>query len=140
MRRRLVTLLLGGRHIGAMLLRRVVGTFALIALAHAQEPLDSSEEALAGATSTVVIGTAPTFWSAIPSDPQTYEVPVGVALSFSYNSFHSVFVFRTLRTHPPAPLRTRPLHCVPGRSPCSPPLATCRDRGGVGRVRLFGVL
>ena len=45
--------------------------------------LDSSSGALAAATTTVTIGTAPNYWSMIPSYPTSYSVSVGDKLSFT---------------------------------------------------------
>ena len=75
--------------------------------------LDSSESALAGATSEVVIGGADAkqddghehdhgggdgsddvheYWSSIPSTPSSYTVSVGDKLSFKYSAYHNVFL------------------------------------------------
>lgn len=54
--------------------------------------LDSSSGALAAATTTVTIGTAPNYWSMIPSYPTSYSVSVGDKLSFAYSSAHDVYV------------------------------------------------
>jgi len=53
--------------------------------------LDSSSSALAGATTTVSIGTSPNYWSMIPSYPASYSVNVGDKLSFAYSVAHNVY-------------------------------------------------
>ena len=49
----------------------------------APAPLDSSAAALAAATTTVTVGSAPNYWSAIPSTPAEYTVSVGDKLRTS---------------------------------------------------------
>ena len=55
-------------------------------------PLDSSAYELSRASSTVTIGSASSYWSAIPSSPSSYSVTVGDKLSFRYNNYHNVYL------------------------------------------------
>ena len=52
--------------------------------------LDSSEVAVADASVTTV-GSAPNYWSSIPTSPSTLTVTAGDALAFKYSSFHNVY-------------------------------------------------
>ena len=54
--------------------------------------LDSTPSATAAAQTTVHVGTAPYYWSMIPSTPSGYEIMVGSKISFRYSTHHNVYL------------------------------------------------
>jgi len=56
------------------------------------EALRACQSSSLQSASTLTIGSAPAYWSAIPSSPNAYWVTEGDALRFSYSSFHNVWL------------------------------------------------